>query len=106
MKIAASAKGDDLLTRITCMLQEPPRSQALLGPPCEGTAHKDHRAARKDCGCGQEAVNSLHARLWASTATSAGYIVPAVTPTPHVSIVSCCEQQVLAFMQLQARSFS
>ena len=71
------------------MLQEPPRSQALLGTPCKGTAHKDHRQARKDCGCGQEAVISLHTRSQAVTATSADESIPAMTPTAHVSIASC-----------------
>ena len=71
------------------MLQESPWSQALLGTPCEGTAHKDHRQARKDCGCGQEAVTSLHTRSQAATATSADEIIPAMRPTPHVLTASC-----------------
>ena len=38
-----------------CLLQESPRSSTLLGSQNQGSAHKDHRQERTNCGCRQEA---------------------------------------------------
>uniref|UniRef100_A0A0A9FIA1 Uncharacterized protein n=1 Tax=Arundo donax TaxID=35708 RepID=A0A0A9FIA1_ARUDO len=43
--------------KIMCVIQEPPWSASLLGPPCPWTAHQDHRQAWKDCWCLEEEIN-------------------------------------------------
>merc|ERR1719275_20439 len=37
----------------------PPWSPSLLGPPCQGSAHQDHRSQGQDCRSVQEEINCL-----------------------------------------------